>query len=139
MFLILYLSSLLYVSSYIKLDKYRYYSYLSIKYANLYNITEKPTSFNSIWEFQKKIVNDTINSQNKNIDTNDTLIFTQHDHVFSLGKGYIKKNIKFIQDTNIPKYFQPLGSKGPSIEIIEVERGGDVTYHGPGQLIMCLV
>lgn len=48
----------------------------------------------------------------------DTLIFVEHPHVITLGR---KSNLNNILDTTLPVY--------------QVERGGDVTYHGPGQLI----
>jgi lipoate-protein ligase B len=48
----------------------------------------------------------------------DTLIFVEHPHVLTLGR---KSNINNIFDTSLPVY--------------HVERGGDVTYHGPGQIV----
>jgi len=48
----------------------------------------------------------------------DTLILLQHPHVFTIGR---RGSLDHIFDKSIPYYF--------------VERGGDVTYHGPGQLV----
>ena len=55
----------------------------------------------------------------------DTLILTQHQPVMTIGRSGSEKNIKVNRDF--------LANKG--IDIVEVERGGDITYHGPGQLI----
>lgn len=55
----------------------------------------------------------------------DTLILTEHHKVFTLGKtGHISNIL-------VPK--EKLEKE--NIEVVEVERGGDITYHGPGQLV----
>ena len=51
-------------------------------------------------------------------NTNNYLILVEHDHVYTLGKNANSNNI--------------LNS---TCEIIQTQRGGDVTYHGPGQLV----
>jgi len=53
------------------------------------------------------------------------LILTEHHKVFTLGKtGHISNIL-------VPK--EKLEKE--NIEVVEVERGGDITYHGPGQLV----
>jgi lipoyl(octanoyl) transferase len=50
----------------------------------------------------------------------DTLIIVEHPHVFTLGRRRESRgNVLAAGD----------------VEVIEIERGGDVTYHGPGQLV----
>jgi len=50
----------------------------------------------------------------------DTLIVVEHPHVITLGRSRgAKENVLAAGD----------------IEVVEIERGGDVTYHGPGQLV----
>jgi len=51
----------------------------------------------------------------------DSLIFVEHNHVYTLGKNADRNNI-------LPSYPK-------NVEIINIDRGGDVTYHGPGQLV----
>ena len=51
-------------------------------------------------------------------NTDNYLILVEHDHVYTLGKNANPNNI--------------LNS---TCEIIQTQRGGDVTYHGPGQLV----
>ena len=51
-------------------------------------------------------------------NTDNYLILVEHDHVYTLGKNANSNNI--------------LNS---TCEIIQTQRGGDVTYHGPGQLV----
>ncbi|HXW37247.1 MAG TPA: lipoyl(octanoyl) transferase LipB [Nitrososphaerales archaeon] len=52
----------------------------------------------------------------------DTLLLLEHDHVITLGRKTSAPNLK-------PQ----------SIPVYEVERGGDATYHGPGQLVGYLI
>jgi lipoate-protein ligase B len=62
----------------------------------------------------------------KNTASLGTLIFCQHYPVITLGRSSDKKNILASE--------QELTKRG--IKIYEIERGGDITYHGPGQLIV---
>ncbi len=56
---------------------------------------------------------------------NDTLLLLEHPPVFTLGRNANKANI-----LASPDFLRQAG-----IEVFHVERGGDVTYHGPGQLV----
>jgi lipoyl(octanoyl) transferase len=53
-------------------------------------------------------------------DAPDTLLVVEHPHVFTLGRRR--------------ESHQNVLAPG-DVEVIEIERGGDVTYHGPGQLV----
>lgn len=64
---------------------------------------------------QKRLVD-----QRANGEIPDTLLLLEHDHVVTKGRGTHAENLLLI-----PK----------SVPVVEVERGGDVTYHGPGQLV----
>lgn len=60
----------------------------------------------------------------RNQNTNDEIWFVQHESVFTLGRNGNKSN--FLVNSDIP--------------LVYSDRGGDVTYHGPGQLIVyCLI
>ena len=56
----------------------------------------------------------------------DVVLFVEHPAVFTLGRrgglGNLKVNQSFLADR--------------SIDLVHVERGGDITYHGPGQLVL---
>lgn len=50
----------------------------------------------------------------------DTLLFVEHPHVVTLGKTAKREH---------------LVAARPGVEVVETDRGGDVTYHGPGQVV----
>jgi lipoate-protein ligase B len=69
--------------------------------------------YKETWDFQKKLV------AMRTLDqVPDTLLILEHNHVITLGRKTSPENFK---PQNVPVY--------------EVERGGDATYHGPGQLV----
>lgn len=76
--------------------------------------------FQKAWQFQRKLFTDL-----KTGSCTSTLILCQHPPVITLGRLADKKNILASK--------QELKNKG--IQIYEIERGGDVTYHGPGQFM----
>ncbi len=69
--------------------------------------------YESIWALQKTLV-----QQRLNDDIPDTILIGEHPPVITLGRGTHAENLF-----------------NPTIPVVEIERGGDVTYHGPGQLI----
>ena len=69
-----------------------------------------------IWDLQKKI-----HTLRKDGDIADIILFLEHDHVFTFGKNANHNHL-------LPTYPQ-------EAEVVQIDRGGDITYHGPGQLI----
>lgn len=67
-----------------------------------------------------------VSARHDRILETDAVLFLEHPPVFTLGRRRNLKNLK------VPKSF--LESQG--IPVIPVERGGDITYHGPGQLVV---
>jgi lipoate-protein ligase B len=76
--------------------------------------------FQKAWDFQKEIFQKVKNNYFK-----AALILCRHYPVITVGRLGKKENIK----TSLNEL------KNRSIHIYEIERGGDITYHGPGQLI----
>ena len=69
--------------------------------------------YKTIFALQKKIHKDRINNNIK-----DVILILEHNHVYTLGKNANPNHV--------------LSSKN---QVVKVDRGGDVTYHGPGQLV----
>lgn len=79
------------------------------------------TPYRDAWDLQK-----TLHAQVAAGNAPPTLLLVEHPPVLTLGR-------KAREGTNIIVTRDYLKAQG--IEVLEVERGGDVTYHGPGQLV----
>jgi lipoyl(octanoyl) transferase len=86
----------------------------------IYHINLGITDYNSVWQLQKHI-----NSYKQQHKCADLVITTEHNHVYTLGKSgdrnHLLVNSAFLKEKGISYY--------------EIDRGGDLTYHGPGQLV----
>ena len=78
------------------------------------NIGQK--SYKAVWDLQKEMQQQRIKGE---ID--DTLILVEHDPVYTLGKNANEDHL--------------LQSRDESVDVFNIERGGDITFHGPGQLV----
>lgn len=82
-----------------------------------YNILDLGKShYNDAWELQKRLQSQRISGQ---ID--DQLLLVEHFPVYTLGKNTPKEHL--------------LTKESDNISIIQTDRGGDITFHGPGQLV----
>ncbi len=72
------------------------------------------------WDAQKAIADGVINGGP------DTLLFVEHDPVMTLGASF--------HDDNLLLPLDEYENRG--IEVVRTDRGGDVTYHGPNQLVV---
>jgi lipoic acid synthetase len=59
-------------------------------------------------------------------DIGDMILSVEHDPVFTIGRSGSTDNLLVPEDV----------AAASGIEIFDVERGGDITYHGPGQLVL---
>ena len=94
----------------------------------------KTTKFHSLgvidykecWDFQETLFNEIL-KQKREEKTNilNHLIFCEHPHVYTLGKSGSEDNM-------LINYIQ-LQAKNATFH--KINRGGDITYHGPGQLV----
>ena len=89
------------------------------------------TSYKEAWDFQDVLFREILNikTENKrhslNQKTPNYLLFTEHRHVYTLGKSGDPKNL-LIDDDEMKKQ---------KIEYFKTNRGGDITYHGAGQIV----
>ena len=72
--------------------------------------------YQSTWDLQKGYHQKVLNG-----DTTDTLLLVEHESVYTLGKNANENHL--------------LQSAPEDAKIFHIERGGDITYHGPGQLV----
>jgi len=87
--------------------------------------------YKECWDYQEKLFTEILEvkssnrKENKTEKTKNHLIFCEHPHVYTLGKSGDKKNLLVNEDY--------LKSRGATFH--KINRGGDITYHGPGQLV----
>ena len=87
--------------------------------------------YKEAWLFQEKFFNEILEIKSKNrnegseITTKNHLIFCEHPHVYTLGNSGNKENLLVNEEY--------LKSRGASF--YKTNRGGDITYHGPGQIV----
>ena len=81
---------------------------------DILNLGIKP--YKEVWDLQKELVEKRQNGQ-----INDTLILVEHEPVYTLGKNADENHI--------------LQHSPQDVKTYHIERGGDVTFHGPGQLV----
>ncbi len=78
------------------------------------------TPYRAAWDLQRRLA-----ARRADGDIGDQLLLVEHDPVLTLGRHADAAHVRVPEDG--------LATRG--IELIRVERGGEVTYHGPGQLV----
>ena len=72
--------------------------------------------YKNSWNYQKELQKKVLIG-----DCSDSIIFVEHNSVYTFGKNSDKSNLLISIDSKI--------------KIYETERGGEITYHGPGQIV----
>lgn len=81
--------------------------------------------YNEAWNKQEEIFKQTIQLKLDNKQTTNTLVFCEHPHVYTLGKSGDEQNM-------LLNYIQ---LQAADAQFVKTNRGGDITYHGPGQIV----
>lgn len=81
--------------------------------------------YNEAWAKQEALFNGSIELKQQNLCTNNYLVFCEHPHVYTLGKSGDVHNM-------LLNYIQ---LQAKDAIFVKSNRGGDITYHGPGQLV----
>lgn len=89
--------------------------------------------YQEVLEHQEKLFNEVLYIKNCNLELSQCeklmqynhLIFCEHPHVYTLGKSGDKSNL----------LINTLQLQAKKAEFVKTSRGGDITYHGPGQLV----
>ena len=81
--------------------------------------------YKQVWAYQEELLQRKIKAKQSNESVPDYLLFVEHPPVYTLGKNG-KENNLLINEHELTK-------KG--IEYYHINRGGDITFHGPDQLV----
>lgn len=89
--------------------------------------------YKEAWDYQEKLFQEVIDiklanrelQESQQIETTNYLIFCEHPHVYTLGKSGNEENLLLNES----------GLKQKEATYYKINRGGDITYHGPGQLV----
>ncbi|SCX91136.1 lipoyl(octanoyl) transferase [Nonlabens sp. Hel1_33_55] len=86
--------------------------------------------YKETWDYQEQLFKEILDTKIKNrredagLETDNHLLFVEHDHVYTLGKSGDEENLLANQDL-----LKKIGAT-----YYKINRGGDITYHGPGQI-----
>ena len=89
------------------------------------------TDYQEAWDKQEVIFNETValktknRTENTDVETPNYLIFNEHPHVYTLGKSGKPENLLLDEQ----------GLEDKHATYYKINRGGDITYHGPGQIV----
>lgn len=91
------------------------------------------TDYKEAWDYQEELFNEIISvklqnrelPEDRQVVTNNYLLFCQHPHVYTLGKSGKEEHLLLNEQ----------GLKEKEASYYRINRGGDITYHGPGQLV----
>ena len=81
--------------------------------------------YNEAWSKQEALFSKSVERKSEGLATDNFLVFCEHPHVYTLGKSGDEQNM-------LLNYIQ-LQAKHASF--VQTNRGGDITYHGPGQVV----
>ncbi|MCB0398621.1 MAG: lipoyl(octanoyl) transferase LipB [Winogradskyella sp.] len=87
--------------------------------------------FKETWDYQETLFKAILDTKIKNrredagLTTDNHFLFVEHPHVYTLGKSGDLSNLLLSEDQ--------LAEKGATF--YKINRGGDITYHGPGQIV----
>ena len=87
--------------------------------------------YKECWEYQEQLFKDIVDMKIANrredagLETPNYLLFVTHPHVYTLGKSGVLSNLLLSE--------KQLADKGATF--YKINRGGDITYHGPGQIV----
>ncbi|MBQ0768816.1 MAG: lipoyl(octanoyl) transferase LipB [Bizionia sp.] len=87
--------------------------------------------FKDTWAYQEELFKGILDTKIKNrredagLETKNYFLFVEHPHVYTLGKSGDVSNLLLSEDQ--------LKEKGAAF--YKINRGGDITYHGPGQIV----
>lgn len=82
-------------------------------------------AFGECWELQQQLFESAIAQKGRGEVPGHTIILVEHPHVYTLGKSGKEGNLLVAEE-----FLKSIGA-----EFFHIDRGGDITYHGPGQIV----
>lgn len=83
--------------------------------------------YKKAWDYQEKLFQKVLDAKISGFEVKEQyLLFCEHEHVYTLGKHGDKHNLLITEQR----------CKARGIDFFPIDRGGDITYHGPGQLVV---
>ncbi|TDH64919.1 uncharacterized protein CCR75_000628 [Bremia lactucae] len=80
--------------------------------------------YETAWNWQKQLVQERVVAMRaRRTVKNDVVLIVEHPSVYTLGRSGSMENVKF-------------DPKKEHVKLVRVDRGGEVTYHGPGQIVV---
>lgn len=88
--------------------------------------------YKQVWDYQESLLQDNVRikteareAENPNPATSNYLLFVEHPPVYTLGKSGHMENLLINEGSMMEK----------GIQFFRINRGGDITFHGPGQIV----
>lgn len=89
--------------------------------------------YKEAWDYQQKLFDEIVEMKRNNeqhtageqVPTTNYLLFCEHPHVYTLGKSGSENNL----------LINHIQLKANNATFYKIDRGGDITYHGPGQIV----
>lgn len=82
-------------------------------------------SYAEAWKRQTELFDSLVAAREQKMSYENRLVFCQHPHVYTLGRHGKETNMLLTEEQ----------LKRIHAELFHIDRGGDITYHGPGQLV----
>lgn len=101
----------------------KFRNFAAMQTCNLLNLGTM--DYKQAWDMQLALFQEKIELKAAGGNPNHDLIFVEHPHVYTFGKSAERKNLLADSET-----LTRIGAG-----VYDIERGGDITYHGPGQLV----
>ncbi|MEP6846839.1 MAG: lipoyl(octanoyl) transferase LipB [Panacibacter sp.] len=81
--------------------------------------------YKEVWDYQENLLKQTVQLKQQLEPPLNYLLFTEHYPVYTLGKNGKVENVLINEQERLEK----------AVEYFHINRGGDITFHGPGQLV----
>jgi lipoyl(octanoyl) transferase len=83
------------------------------------------SSYKEVWDYQENLLQQSVVAKTSRQTPVNYLLFTEHHPVYTLGKNGKLENVLINEEQRLQR----------GVEYFHINRGGDITFHGPGQLV----